>query len=188
MDVKERKIMERHMIQPFTEQERKFAEENHNFIYGFLRKHGYSIEEFYNIAVFGYLKAVQVYHRKEKLNGNYNFSSIADKYMRAEISNHFKSESRKKRKPAGTIVSLDDDGMENNCVGGKSAEAEILDKETVKELLDKLTEVQRKIAELKMDGYSNREVYLFLEIKPSTYYKELQRIKTTLSGKDIRYN
>lgn len=182
MDVKERKIMERHMIQPFTEQERKFAEENHNFIYGFLRKHGYSIEEFYNIAVFGYLKAVQVYHRKEKLNGNYNFSSIADKYMRAEISNHFKSESRKKRKPAGTIVSLDDDGMENNCVGGKSAEAEILDKETVKELLDKLTEVQRKIAELKIDGYSNKEIFIILDMSQSTYYKELQRIKVVLSG------
>ena len=43
--------------------ERKFAEENHNLIYGFLHKHGYSIEDFYSIVVFGYLKAVQEYHR-----------------------------------------------------------------------------------------------------------------------------
>lgn len=183
MDVKERKIMERHMLQPFTEQERKFAEENHNLIYGFLRKHGYNIEEFYNIVVFGYLQSVQAYHRKEKINGNYNFSSIAYKYMRAEISNHFKTENRMKRKPAGTIVSLDDDGMENNCAGGKSAEAEILDKETVKELLNKLTEIQRRIAEMKMDGYSNKEIFIILDMSQSTYYKELQRIKVVLSGK-----
>lgn len=175
--------MERHTLQPFTKQEQKFSEENHNLIYGFLRKNGYSIEEFYNIAVFGYLKAVQVYHRKEKLNGNYNFSSIAYKYMRAEISNHFRTENRMKRKPAETIVSLDDDGMENNCVGGKSVEAEILEEETVNELLDKLTKVQRKIAEMKMDGYSNKEIFIILDMSQSTYYKELQRIKVVLSGK-----
>lgn len=175
--------MDRHTLQPFTEQERKFAEENHNLIYGFLKKHGYSIEEFYNIVVFGYLKSVQIYHRKEKLNGNYNFSSVAYQYMRAEISNHFKTESRMKRKPAETIVSIDDDGMENNCVGAKSAEAEILEKETVNELLDKLTEVQRKIAEMKLDGYSNKEIFIILDMSQSTYYKELQRIKVVLSGK-----
>ena len=183
MDVKEREIMERHILQPFTDQERRFAEENHDLIYGFLRKHGYAIDDFYNIAVFGYLKSVQAYHRKEKLNGNYNFSSIAYKYMRAEISNHFKSENRMKRKPAGTIVSMDDDGMKNNCVGGKSAETEILEKETVKELLDKLTEVQRKIAEMKLNGYSNKEIFIILDMSQSTYYKELQRIKVVLSGK-----
>lgn len=34
-----------------TEKERKYAEENHNLIYSFLHRHGYSIEDYYNIAV-----------------------------------------------------------------------------------------------------------------------------------------
>ena len=41
-----------------TEKERKYAEENHNLIYSFLHRHGYSIEDYYNIAVFGYLKDI----------------------------------------------------------------------------------------------------------------------------------
>lgn len=43
-------------LEKLTETEKKFAEENHNLVYGFLHKNGYSIESFYNIVVFGYLK------------------------------------------------------------------------------------------------------------------------------------
>lgn len=38
--------------------ERKFAEENHNLVYSFLHSNKYNIEDFYSIAVMGYLKAV----------------------------------------------------------------------------------------------------------------------------------
>ena len=57
--------MERHTLQPLTENEKKFAEENHKLLYKFLHEYGYSIEEHYNIAVFGFLKSVQLYYRKE---------------------------------------------------------------------------------------------------------------------------
>ena len=43
--------------------ERKFAEENHNLVYSFLHSNKYNIEDFYSIAVMGYLKAVQAYIR-----------------------------------------------------------------------------------------------------------------------------
>ena len=36
---------------PLTKEEKIFAEKNHNLIYGFLHKRGYSIEEYYQIAV-----------------------------------------------------------------------------------------------------------------------------------------
>lgn len=181
--IKEDKNM-RHTLQPLTEKEQRFAEENHNLIYKYLHDHGYSIEEYYNIAVFGFLKAVQVYHRKEKLKRNYNFSYIASQYMRAELSSHFKMLNAKKRKPMEIIISLDADyaGAENlyNCTGGKSAEDEVMEVETIAEILKTLSEIQRKIIDMRMDGYSNRETFLLLEIKPSTYYKEMQRIKAEL--------
>ena len=50
----------------------------------------------------------------------------------------------------------------------------------LEELLENLSDVQRKITEMKMYGYNNKEIYLILEIKPSTYYKELQRINPVL--------
>ena len=177
--------MERHVLQPLTSQERKFAEENHNLVYRFLRKNGYSIEDFYNIAVFGYLKSIQVYHRKEKPKGNYNFSYIADQYMRAEISNYFQNENRKKRKPTGTVESLDaenteDESLYSRVVGEKSAETKFMEAETVEDILKSFTDLQRKIVEMKMDGYSSKEVFLILDMRQSTFYKELQKIKTML--------
>lgn len=178
--------MERHILGKLTENEKKFAEENHNLIYKFLHKYGYSIDEHYNIAVFGYLKSVQVYHRKEKLKGNYNFSHIAYQYMRAEISNQRKIDGAKKRKPLEILISLDADYAESenlhNCTGGKSAEDEVMESEAIKEIMEILSDIQRKIISLRMDGYSNRETFLFLEIKPSTYYKEMKRIKSELEN------
>ena len=171
-----------HTMQPLTKQEQRFAEENHNLIYKYLREHGYSIEEHYSTAVFGYLKAVQAYHRKEKMNGNYNFSYIAYQYMRAEFSDQRKHDNAKKRIPMENIQSLDEEYEESenlyNCIlGGKSAEDEVIDSERMTELLEILSAIQRKIISLRMDGFSNKETFLILEIKPSTYYKELNRIK-----------
>ena len=169
-------------MEKLTEKEKKFAEDNHNLIYKYLREHGYSIEEHYSTAVFGYLTAVQAYHRKEKLNGNYNFSYIAYQYMRAEFSNQRKHDNAKKRIPMENIQSLDEEYEESenlyNCIlGGKSAEDEVIDSERMTELLEILSAIQRKIISLRMGGFSNKEILLILEIKPSTYYKELCRIK-----------
>ena len=174
----------RHTLQPLTEKEQRFVEENHNLIYKYLREHGYSIEEYYDVALFGFLKSVQAYHRKENFKGNYNFSYIAYQYMRAELSNHFKTENAKKRKPVGIVLSLDADYAEeenlHNCTGGKSAEDEVMESEAIKEIMEILSDIQRKIISLRMDGFSNRDIFLFLEIKPTSYYKELHRIKSEL--------
>lgn len=53
--------------------------------------------------------------------------------------------------------------------------------ERMTEMLSSLSDTQRKIAELKVDGYSSKEIYSALEIKPSTYYVEVNRIKKVLA-------
>ena len=71
-----------------------------------------------------------------------------------------------------------------NCIGvvdGKSPESEIVAMERMTEMLSSLSDTQRKIAELKVDGYSSKEIYSALEIKPSTYYVEVNRIKKVLA-------
>lgn len=178
--------MERNKLQPLTEIEKQFIMENHNLVYSFLRKYGYSIEEYYNIAIFGLIKSVQAYSRRAEIKGKYSFPYVAFQYMRAEISNHFKMENSRKRKPEEKVLSLDADYAETeklyNCTDGKSfePETEIITAETLTELLENLTDIQRKITEMKLIGYTNKETYLILEIKPSTYYKELQRIRSAV--------
>lgn len=179
--------MGNYKLEPLTELERKFATENHNLVYDFLHRHGYSLENYYDVAIFGFLKAVQIYNRREDLRNKYSFPLISQQYMRSEIGNYCRTEDAKKRKPSGTLVSLDAEyeGTENlyNCIGvadGKSPESEIVAMERMTEMLNSLSDIQRKIAELKVDGYSSKEIYSALGMRPSTYYVEVNRIKKVL--------
>lgn len=179
--------MDNYKLEKLTDFERKFATENHNLIYGFLHQYGYNLETYYDVAVFGYLKAVQIYNRREDLRNKYAFPFISQQYMRSEIGNHFRTENAKKRKPSETVVSLDAEYSETenlyNCVADineNSPELEMLKMEQLTEFLNSLSDTQRKIAQMKLDGYSNKEIYLSLEIRRSTYYAEMQRIKKTL--------
>lgn len=181
-------LLDNYRLEPLTDSERKFAAENHNLIYGFLHQHGYSLEIYYDIAVFGYLKAVQIYNRREDLRNKYAFPFISQQYMRSEIGNHLRTENAKKRKPSETVVSLDAEYSETenfyNCVGDMGRnfpESEILESERLTEFLNGLSDTQRKIAQMKLDGYSNKEIYLSLEIRRSTYYVEMQRIRKVLA-------
>ena len=180
-------LLDNYKLKPLTDFERKFATENHNLVYDFLHRHDYSLENYYDVAIFGFLKAVQIYNRREDLREKYAFPFISQQYMRSEIGNHCRMEDAKKRKPSGTLVSLDAEYAETenlyNCIGvagGKSPEAEIVEMERITEMLSSLSNTQRKIAELKVDGYSSKEIYSALEIKPSTYYVEVNRIKKVL--------
>ena len=115
--------MERNKLQPLTEKEKSFIMENHNLVYSFLRKYGYSIEEYYNIAIFGLIKSAQAYFRRKDLQERYTFAYISYLYMRAEMQSHFKMENSKKRRPAEMLLSLDAACGEKeslyNCTGGK---------------------------------------------------------------------
>ena len=181
-------LLKNFKLKPLSNYERKFAEENHNLVYDFLHKHGYSLENYYDVAIFGFLKAVQIYNRREDLRKKYAFPFISQQYIRSEIGNHCRMEDAKKRKPSGTLVSLDAEYAETenlyNCIGvidGKSPESEIVAMEQMTEMLSSLSDTQRKIAELKVDGYSSKEIYSALEMKPSTYYVEVNRIKKVLA-------
>ncbi len=171
--------MKGHKLQPLRKSEKIYAEENHNLVYGFLHRYGYSIEEYYNVVIFGYLKAVQVYHRREDLQEKCDFAFISWQYMRAEIGNHFRMENSKKRKPEEKVSSLNYSDMENmTCsVNGKSPEADVIENLLLETVLDNLKGIQREIVRLKISGYSNKEIYMLLGIPSSTYYKELQRIR-----------
>lgn len=176
--------MGKHKLQPLLEMEKKLAEENHNLVYSFLQQYGYSIEEYYNVAIFGFLKGIQKYSRIEDLRKKYQLAFICNQHMRSECRNYWKMKNSQKRKPVEEIISLDAEYSENdnlyNCICGKSLETEIIEIEELLQLLENLSDKQRKIAVMKMDGYRNKEIYSILEIRPSTYYKEVKRIKAVL--------
>ena len=180
--------MGKYTLQPLTELERSQATENHNLIYSFLHRHGYDVENFYDVVIFGYLKGIQTYNRRKDLRNKYQLAFICERYMSAEIGNHFRAENAQKRKPTEKMISLDADYAETenlyDCTGGKTAdpESEIIGADLRAQLFENLTKSQRKITEMKMDGYDNKEIFLLLAIKPSTYYKEIKKIKLIMEN------
>ena len=73
-------------LHPLTEEQRIFAEKHHDFIYQYLNGRHLNIEDYYDTAVFGYLKAVQDYLEKPELQ-QYRFSTIARIAMRGCTGN-----------------------------------------------------------------------------------------------------
>lgn len=62
--------------QALTEEQRQFADENHNLIYTYLWDRRLEIDGYYYIAVFGYLRAVKRYLSEPWLR-RYQFSTVA---------------------------------------------------------------------------------------------------------------
>lgn len=156
-------------LKTFTEEEKKLAEKNHDLVYQFLRIHNYSMEDYYNTVVFGYLKGIQKYYRYVGNNTENNLNGICWNCMRSEMKSHFKLETAKKRQPAEIIMTK-----------VSSAEDEVIALEILKSVMENLTIRQQNIITLKMLGYTNAEICLLMEMSKSSYYRELNTIRQTI--------
>ena len=61
---------------PLNDTQRFFAEKNHNLVYKFLHEKNLPASEYYDIIIFGYLRAVQRYLTDPNLAG-YSFATVA---------------------------------------------------------------------------------------------------------------
>ncbi len=143
------------MNTPLTKDEADYAEKHHSLVYAFLRRKGYSFDDFYDIAIFGYLRAVRNWYERGDLRDNYQFSTIAFMAMRKAIANHFRDMNRLKR-------SVSQCRFIDQC-GARTAEhaevAEIaLVNESVRKALSMLSPRQRDVARLIAAGLNNREI------------------------------
>lgn len=86
---------------PLTEEQRRFAEQNHALVYKFLHQHGLSVDEYYDIVVFGFLLAVQRYLTDASL-APYAFSTVAWSAMESALRNHRRTARRKLRLRTGS--------------------------------------------------------------------------------------
>lgn len=83
-------------IRPLTQEQQRFAEKNHHLVYAFLNEKELPESVFYDVVIFGYLKAVQEYCEVLSLH-RFKFSTLAWKRMRSSLTNYYKYLSRPKR-------------------------------------------------------------------------------------------
>ena len=87
-----------------TDEQRKFAEEQHYVLLDFLEKRRLAMDEYYDIVVFPFLEAVCRFDMCKDFIDE-TFEVFARRNMNKAISRHFKEEKRKKKYI--TFLSLD---------------------------------------------------------------------------------
>lgn len=159
-------------IYPLTSEERDFASENIKLVYGFLHSKSLSINDYFDIVVFGYLKAVQEYIKDEELKSRYAFSTIAFRLMKFSLCDYYTSCNRQKRN--APVVSMDtnkDDSMQtlNDLLPNrrKNLLNSTTDKLYVMELMSCMTEKEQRVVRLKADGYSHQEIAELCGLTPN---------------------
>lgn len=134
-----------------TEPQRRFAAENHNLIYRFLHERGWEVSEYYDIAAFGFLRAVRRYLTEPGLDG-YAFSTVAWPAMSQSITSFLRAESRRKdaeRRYMNEAAVMAPDPFEE-------LEAQLL----LHDLAAVSSEQQYELAEMRLQGYTIAEIAL----------------------------
>ena len=90
-------------VSRLNERQRLFAEEHYDVFERFLRTHRPSTDEIYDVAVFSFLEAVQLYADCQDLKDN-EFSKIVWKHMWSETSKHLRRENKENK---FKVLSLD---------------------------------------------------------------------------------
>ncbi len=190
------KRADRVTLRPLNREEQRFAEENHDTIYRFLKWNHYSVEEYYTVVIEAYLRACQTYLNRKDLQ-QYKFSTIAWKHMQTAIYNDYAAQNRPKRKPErGTIslyaIVLEEYGDNSRCYEDILQDYKgdivynLIREEEDKILMEKLwfflSERQMEIVLFKVDGFSDREIYRQYGLKRKEYLEEMENIKEILAS------
>lgn len=159
--------------QPLTEGERRFAEQNLSTIDRYLSRRHLNWDTYYDVVVFGYLRAVVRYLASEELR-RYKFTTIANAAMDTEVSNYSRAKRCKKR----TAVVLDIDsalfagGLSIAEIIGdphnENAQKRLEDRERIQDILSHATKQERNMLCMQAEGYTEREIGKSYHLSAST--------------------
>lgn len=151
-----------------TEKQKEYATEHHDLVYKYLQKRGLSVDDYYDVVIPGYLRAVVRYDEEKELQ-QYKFSTIAWGGMRSALSTHRRYLSRKKRN--ADVLSLDADLSNGNefslldtLAAADNPAQDLDDKQLWLEVYSLLNESQWKLIQMRLTGYSNQAISRQLKI------------------------
>lgn len=150
-----------------TEDQRQFAAQNHNLIYAFLHEKGWAVDEYYDIAAFGFLQSVIRYLTKPELR-SYTFSTIAWRSMGRSINSYRRAEARRT------------DAEQRYVATVQPAEKDLFSEMEINLLLHDLaarsTPEQYELAAMRLQGYSIAETARAQGMSPSRVRRLLREL------------
>ncbi len=149
-------------MRPLSADEQRFAAQNHDLVYAFLHEKGLPFEVFYDVAIFGYLRAVQEYLTDPRFVV-YAFSTIAWKRMQSSVTSYCRAMAAPSRSaptvslsdPIGTDDALTwEDILSRRDEGFLHYETRLL----MDGLHSRLLPQQMRIVRMKLDGFRMHEI------------------------------
>jgi len=149
-------------LNEFTKDQKEFANENHYLVDNFLKYRHLSKDKYYDVVIFGYLRAVKKYFIRRELQ-MYNFSTIALYAMKCDLNNNKIRQQSKKRK--AFVVSFDNSMYENNeltiseTIAAPGSVTDNMDAEMIwDEIASKLSDNHTEVLRMRVIGYNDREI------------------------------
>lgn len=146
---------------PLTKEQQDFAAENHGLVYKFLNDNHLPEDEFYDVVIFPYLKAVRDYFEDETAQ-RFAFAAIAKHRMQLCICDHFRAQARRKRNaeivsihigPYPDTLSLEE-SLPAQDIWAQQMEMQFL----LHDLAGRISKQQMDVVRLKNSGYGIREI------------------------------
>lgn len=163
-------------MEPLTEEERAFSAdlENYNQFFKYMKINQLNQEEWYDILILHYLRAVKKYLNIPHLQ-QYEFGTVLFKTLDSAMSNHFKAMNTQKRKPEGGVYSynalLKDDNTDNTFEKYivdvyTNVERQVIFKELFKEFYEKCincnplieTDIYKDELDMMLKGYCFKKI------------------------------
>ena len=168
---------------PLTLEQSKFAAEHHNLVYKFLQENHLPIDEFYDIVIFGYLKAVINYLTRAELQV-YTFPTIGRKTMTQSLSDYFKEQQCQKRS-AETLsihVGLHKDGLplEETLSAPDNLMMQLETNLLLHDLAKRVSKQQMDIVRMKSNGYNLQDIANQQNTSIKRIRRLLEEVRTVL--------
>ena len=165
-----------------TEQERRFAEDNIDCLYDFMKRHRLDTDEYYDVAVFGYLEAVADFHRNRKGREG-SFKSEADKKMLTSICDFWKVDGMRRRNLVSVSFDMEVPTRSGNIVRLKDSISDYSDftedierDDIIDRLKARLDVEGRALLDRLVSGYTKSEAAESLGIKEDDAEKKFRFI------------
>ena len=169
-------------MRPLSPEEKMCASENYHLITEFLKKEKLNAEDFFDVVVLDFLLSVEKYLNDDALKEKCSFESVSYMYMKRAVFVHFREQKAQKRSAeAGADLSYE----EMNAYIGKSESMENISlleyTEITRQIMENLTDEQRKIFTARLTGYSLKEIAENNGIKAKRAYNQFQKIKAVVA-------
>ena len=164
-----------------TPEEQAFAAEHHHLVSQFLKDKRLSEDEYYDVIIFRYLHAVQLYLERPWL-AKYSFKTIAYQNMRSALGHHYAAQMRKKR--YASVLSLDMPLWEGSSLSLSDTVAQsgaVYDFVEMREVWEHVAPVitprQMQALRLRAQGFTHRETGELCGISASGVSSRIYRLR-----------